>query len=230
MVPSFAAAHADLHNHASATPASQQHRELSVGFIVVPTAVKNNQDNQELAMRTVWLRVLAVSAGLGLMIAAGVAQGPKGEPEQSFKQMKLSDKKVQAFIAAQKQLAPLATKLEAQGEKGDPALQKQVEQIAKSNGFASLEELGDVSSNISIVLAGLDPKTGQFTEPPELIKREMEQIKQDKQMSQKDKDEALAEMRQALKVATPLQFKENIAVVKKYQKELDDVLGPEDKK
>jgi hypothetical protein len=181
-------------------------------------------------MRTSWLGGLAALAGLGLMISSGMAQGQKQEAAPPpFKEVRLTDKQVQGFIAAQKQLAPLSSKLEAQGEKGDPAVQKQVEQIAKSNGFASLEEMGDVSANISMVLAGLDPKTGQFTQPPELIKQGMEEVKQDKQMSQKDKDQALAEMQEALKAAKPLQYKENIAVVKKYEKELDQVLGPEDK-
>jgi hypothetical protein len=32
-------------------------------------------------------------------------------------------------------------------------------------------------------------------------------------------------MQEALKVAAPLRFKENVALVKKYQKELDQVLG-----
>ena len=88
-----------------------------------------------------------------------------------------------------------------------------------------MDEFGDVSANISIVLAGLDPKTGQFTEPPELLRKEIELVKQDKQLPQKDKDQALAELQAALKAAAPLQYKENIAVVKKYQKDLDQVLG-----
>jgi hypothetical protein len=184
--------------------------------------------DQEQTMGTTWLRALAAFAGLGLMICASAAQGQKQDPDdQSFKQMRLTDKQVKGFISAQKQLAPLTSKLEAQGEKSDPALQKQVEQIAKTNGFTSLEELGDVTSNISIVLAGLDPKTGQFTEPPDLIRKEMEEVKQDTQMSQKDKDQALSEMQKALKVAAPLQYKENISVVKKYQKELEQVMAPE---
>lgn len=177
-------------------------------------------------MRTMWLRALAAFAGLGFMIASGVAQGQKpGEPESGFKQMRLTEKQVQSFISAQKQLAPLASKLEASGDKVDPALQKQVEQIAKRNGFSSMDEFGDVGANISIVLAGLDPNTGQFTEPPELIRKEIELIKQDKRLPQKEKDQALAELRAALKAATPLQYKENVSVVKKYQKDLDQVLG-----
>ena len=95
------------------------------------------------------------------------------------------------------------------------------EQITKSNGFSSLDEFDSVNANIALVLSGLDPKTGQFTEPPEVIKKDIEDLKQDKQMAQKDKDEALAEMQEALKSAKPLQFKENIALVKKYQNDLE---------
>jgi len=167
-----------------------------------------------------------------------MAQGQtQGGNEPQFKQVKLTEKKVQGFISAQKQLAPLASKLdEASADKPDPALQKQVEEIAKSNGFSTVEELGEVGANVSLVLAGLDAKTGQFTEPPELIRKEIEAIKQDKQMPQKERDEALSEMQEALKTATPLQFKENVALVKKYQKQLAEVTqeseqqqGPEKK-
>src|SRR5262245_43491997 len=129
-------------------------------------------------MGTTWLRALAVLAGLGLMISATVAQTPKQEPDATaLKQIRLTEKQVQSFLAAQKQIAPLAEKLESMGDKGDPALEKQVEQIAKSNGFATLEELGNVGSNISVVLAGLDPTTGEFTEPPDQIRKEIDEIK-----------------------------------------------------
>jgi hypothetical protein len=175
-------------------------------------------------MTIVWLRPLAAAAALGLLAFSGLAQAPKeGESEQGFKQMKLTEKQIMGFISAQKQMAPLSSKLE--GDKVDPAVQSQLEKIAKSNGFSSLDELSDVGANISMVLSGLDPKTGQFTELPELIKRDIEELKQNKEMSQKDKDEALADMQEALKTAAPLQFKENIALVRKYQKELDQVLG-----
>src|SRR5262245_28798345 len=182
----------------------------------------------ERTMRTIWLGKLAVLAGLALFAAPAIAQGQKDSQEQrQLKQIKLTEKQVRDFISAQKQLAPLASKLEGAGDKPDPALQKQIEQIAKSNGFSTLDEFDDVAANISLVLAGLDPQSGQFTEPPEQIKKEINELKQDKQMSQKDKDQALGEMQEALKRAAPLQFKENVAVVKKYQKELDEVSPPE---
>jgi hypothetical protein len=181
-------------------------------------------------MRTAQLWACAAFAGLCLFLSSGLVQGQgqaQQEGAQRFKQVRLTDKDIQGFISAQKQLAPLSSRLEAAGDKVDPELQKQVEQIAKSNGFPTAQKLGEVGANISLVLDGLDPQTGKFTEPPDMIRREMEQIKQDKEMSQEDKTQALSEMQEALKTAAPLQFKENVALVKKYQKELDQVIERE---
>jgi len=186
---------------------------------------------RERIMRRIWLGKLAVLAGLALFAASAVAQTQKDAQDQGqLKQIKLTEKQVRGFISAQKQLAPLASKLEGATDKPDPALQKQVEQIAKSNGFSTLDEFDDVAANISLVLAGLDPDSGQFTEPPEQIKKEIDELKQDKQMPQKEKDQVLSEMQEALKKAAPLQFKENVAVVKKFQKELDEVTPQETEK
>jgi len=182
----------------------------------------------ERMMRTILRAKLAVLAGLVLFAGSAIAQGQKdGQDQSQVKQIKLSEKQVRDFISAQKQLAPLASKLESAGDQPDPALQKQIEQIAKSNGFSTLDEFDDVAANISLVLAGLDPQSGQFTEPPDQIKKDIDELKQDKQLSQKEKDQALAEMQEALKKAAPLQFKENVAVVKKYQKQLDEVTPQE---
>jgi len=179
-------------------------------------------------MRTILRAKLAVLAGLVLFAGSAIAQGQKdGQDQSQVKQIKLSEKQVRDFISAQKQLAPLASKLESAGDQPDPALQKQIEQIAKSSGFSTLDEFDDVAANISLVLAGLDPQSGQFTEPPDQIKKDIDELKQDKQLSQKEKDQALAEMQEALKKAAPLQFKENVAVVKKYQKQLDEVTPQE---
>jgi hypothetical protein len=184
----------------------------------------------ERTMRTIWLGKLAVLAGLALFATSAIAQSQKdGQDQSQVKQIKLTEKQVRDFISAQKQLTPLASKLESAADKPDPALQKQVEQITKSNGFSTLDEFDDVAANISLVLAGLDPQ-GQFTEPPDQIKKDIDELKQDKQLSQKDKDQALAELQEALKSAAPLQFKENVAVVKKYQKELDQVTPQEAEK
>jgi len=176
---------------------------------------------KEVAMKKTWCGTFAAVAVVGLLASSAMAQGQKqGDSPPQLKQMKLTDKQVQGFISAQKDLAPLRSKLEGAGDKLDPALQAQLDLIAKKNGFSSGDEFDDVAANIAIVLSGLD-QSGQFTEPPEQIKKDIEEIKQDAQLPQKEKEQVLAEMQEALKTATPLKFKENVVLVKKYQKELD---------
>src|SRR3990172_6913393 len=91
--------------------------------------------------------------------------------------MQLTDKQVASFIEAQKDFAPLSGKLLEAGEKPDDALVKQLEDIAKKHGFASFTEFEDVGANITIVLDGLDRKTGAYTDPIEKMKQELEEIK-----------------------------------------------------
>lgn len=181
-------------------------------------------------MRRTWTKILGALAALGFLAGPGFAQADKqgkGEDAPQFKQIKLTEKQVQNFLAAQKDLAPLSKKLEAAGDKPDPQLEAQVEQIAKKNGFADLQEFDDVAANVQLVLSGLDPQTGSFTEPAELIRRDIEQINRETKMPEKEKATAVAEMQEALKNAPTLQFKENIPVVKKYQKQLGQAFeGP----
>jgi hypothetical protein len=209
-------------------PGPDSGRELSIGSLVNhPHA---GTCNQELAMRTPWLGALAACVGLGLGASIGLAQeqSPQEQGEQPFKQVRLTEKHVKGYISAQKELAPLASRLEGAGDKLDPALQSELQKIAKNNGFSTLDELGEVGANISWVLAGLDPETGRFTEPPDLIRKGMVDIKQDTKMSKEDKDQALSEMQEALKSAAPLQFKENVTLVKRYRKELDQAIGQDE--
>jgi hypothetical protein len=92
--------------------------------------------------------------------------------------------------------------------------------IAKKNGFASLAEFDDVSVSIAAIMSGIDPQTKKFTEPPEQMKKEIAALKADKTIPEADKKDDLAELEAALKVAKPIQFKENIALVLKYYDKL----------
>jgi hypothetical protein len=218
-------------------PRKARRRELCIAAPVeVPHATGTHnqgtamsQNKWELTMRRTWLVMVGALAGFGaglaLFASSGLAQGAQQQQgeQQRFKEMKLTEKQIQSFIATQKKLAPLASKLEA--DQPDPALQKQVEQIAKSSGFSTMDEFSDVGANVSVLLAGLDAQTGQFIEPPDQIRRDMEEVKKDPQMSKQEKDQAVAQMQAALKTAVPLKFKENVALVRKYQKELEQALG-----
>jgi hypothetical protein len=133
---------------------------------------------------------------------------------QEVKQIKLTEKRIQGFMAASKDIAKLYDG--ADPDKPDPKVEAQAGAIAKKSGFASLAEYEEVSMNIAMIMYGIDPQTKKFTEPPEQIKKEIAALKDDKSVPEAEKREDLAQLEAALKDAKPIQFKENIALVLKY--------------
>ena len=108
---------------------------------------------------------------LGALFSALLALalfGPGAATAQEGKQIKLTDKHIQSFMAAYKDLAKL---YDGTNSEPDPKMEAQAEAIVKKNGFANLDEYDDVSFNISMILPGIDPQTKKFTQPPERIKR-----------------------------------------------------------
>ena len=174
-------------------------------------------------MKTFMKRTLGAIAA-AIVFAGTMAPAQSQTTTTDFKQVQLAEKSVQGFIAAQKDLAAMASKLQAAGEKPDPKLQAELEGVATKNGFANFAELDDVAANISMVMAGLDPQSGEYVDPIEAIKKEMDEIKKDDKIPEKDKKQMLEEMEQALKTTPPLQFKENVVIVKKFQKEIEKAL------
>jgi hypothetical protein len=164
----------------------------------------------------------AAALAMVLVLAAGLALAQTAAPD--FKQVRLSDKHVQGFITAQKDLVAIQDELQKVGDKPDAKLQAKLDDIAKKNGFASFNEMDDVAANISMVMAGLDPQSGAYTDPVEAIKKEIEDIKKDAAIPEKDRKQMLEELAEALKSTPPLQFKENIEVVKRFQKEIEKAL------
>jgi hypothetical protein len=147
---------------------------------------------------------------------------------QDMKQIKLTEKHIQGFIAADEEMAKLYG---ANVDNSDPKVKAQGEAVAKKNGFASLAEYDDVSMNIAIIMSHIDQQSRKFTEPPEQVRKEIAALKADKSVSDEAKKENLAELEAALKNAKPIQFKENIALVSKYFDKLlpfMQVLGPAD--
>lgn len=176
------------------------------------------------------------SLALALGLSAGVAcAGAAGVTAQEFKQIELDDKMVTSFIAAQKDFAPLASKLIEGGDSPDAALTKELEDIAKKHGFASFAEFEDVGANITLILDGLDRSSGTFTDPIEKMKKELEDIKADDSIPAEDKKLAVDDLTQEIAASQPLQHKGNIDVVKKHIAEIEALIpeeagesGPED--
>ena len=137
---------------------------------------------------------------------------------QEMRQIKLTEKQIQGFMAAYEDMAKVYDG--ANQDKPDPKVEAQAEAVARKNGFASLAQYEDVSTNIAMIMSGIDPQTKKFTEPPEQIKREIAALKADKTVPEAEKKDELSELEAALNTAKPIQFKENIALVLKYYDKL----------
>src|SRR5947207_51313 len=141
---------------------------------------------------------------------------------QEVRQIKLTEKQIQSFMAAYEDMAKLYD--DANADKPDPKVEAQAAALAKKNGFASLAQYDDVLMNITMIMSGIDPQTKKFTEPPEQIKNEIVALKADKSVSEAEKKEGLTQLEAALKNARPIQFKENIALVLKYFDQLAPIM------
>jgi len=150
---------------------------------------------------------------------------PGAATAQEGKQIKLTEKHIQGFMAAYEDMAKV---YESANPEPDPKVGAQAEAVAKKNGFASLDEYDDVSMNISMIMSGIDPQTKRFTEPPEQIKKEIAALKADKSVPEAEKKEDLAQLEAAVKTAKPLQFKGNIALVLKYFDQLSPLMQDHD--
>jgi hypothetical protein len=77
------------------------------------------------------------------MVLAFALFGAGAASAQEVKEIKLSEKHIQGFIAVSEGMAQLYDG--ANPDKPDPKLEAQAEALVKKNGFASLAEYDDVS-------------------------------------------------------------------------------------
>jgi len=155
---------------------------------------------------------------------APAATGATAPPPQDVKQIKLTEDQVTHFIAAQSDLASIASKIQAAGDKPDSGLQKELEGIATKHGFTNFAELDDVAANISIVMAGLDTTTGNFVDPVDALKKERDDVQKDASIPDADKKQLLDELNEAISTTPKLQYKENVDLVKAHRAEIEKAL------
>jgi hypothetical protein len=157
-------------------------------------------------------------------MAPSQAAPPPGQPP-ALKQMALTDKQIDAVLAAQKDMNAITDKL-PQDAKPDPKVIAKLGDIAKKNGFAGYDEYNAVLDNISLVLGGIDPATKKYVGSDAVIKAQIAEVQADKKMSAKDKKQALDDLNKALKAPEPaVENKGNIDLVAKNYDKLNAVLG-----
>jgi hypothetical protein len=150
---------------------------------------------------------------------------PGAANAQEVKQIKLTEKHMQTFIAVSEELAKFPDGADID------KLDAELEPLVKRNGFASLVEFNEVGMNIGMIMSGFDQQTKRFTEPSEQIKQQIAALRSDKSVPEAEKKEELAQLEAVLKDTKPIQFKENVALVLKYFDKLAELMqeqGPAD--
>jgi hypothetical protein len=141
------------------------------------------------------------------------------------KQIALTEKQVLAFVASQKDIQPILEKIqESSADELPPAVKAELETAAKKHGFRDFNDYDEVTSNITMVLAGLDGKTQVFTEPAIAIKEEIQEVTANKDLPAAEKKQMLDDLNEALKSAQPLQFPNNIELVRKHYDKIDEAV------
>lgn len=169
------------------------------------------------------LAALAAAVAVGL---ASLLSVPPAGAQEAFNQILLTEKHVQGFISAQPDITKFIEANPAkEGAAPTDKQQAELDAIAKKHGFNDYTEYDDVAYNISVILSGIDPDTGKYSDPIELIKKEIADITADTQIAAAEKKQMLEELNDALKNTPPVKFPANVTVVSKHRAALEKALG-----
>lgn len=156
--------------------------------------------------------------------SAPVVAEDQDAADEPIKQMRLTEEQVKNFIAAQPDLTAVTSKLQDADDTIEPELQNELDEMARKHGFSDFAELDDVAANISIVMAGLDSKTGEFIEPVDALKKELEEVNADASLTDEDKKQLVEELNEAIGTTPKLQYMENVELVKQHWDEIEKSL------
>jgi hypothetical protein len=156
---------------------------------------------------------------MAFVIAAAVLAHAEPGAAQPSQEIVLTAKHIEGFIASNDAMMAAIEKIEASGKDPTDKQMAELDAIARKYGFQDFGEYEDVSETISLVLSGIDSKTRQFTQPRDIIKKEIAQVQADKSLSATERNQILQELNEQLKLAQPVTHKGNIdLVLKNYDK------------
>jgi hypothetical protein len=158
-------------------------------------------------------------------LSQNVAAEETTSPDESVKQIALTETQIESFIAAEKEMAPIIAKA-PQGDQPDPKIMEQLEAVAKKYKFANYAEFDDVDENIGLVMSGIDPDTKKYVGPDAVIKKDIALIDSEN-LSANDKKRQLDEEQSKLKsLPEPVKFPANIDLVMKNYGKINAAMPP----
>jgi TolA-binding protein len=143
-------------------------------------------------------------------------------------QSPLTEKQIEAFIAAQKTISAMVDTIpEDQFKIPNPQLQTTLDQAAKKFDFKDYGEYEDVANNIDFVMEGFDEDSKAFVGQEVVLKKQLSELAADRKMSPREKSDQIKELKEMLKAVEPVKFPNNIVIVAKYYDRLSDLLDDE---
>jgi len=143
--------------------------------------------------------------------------------QDKFKEIKLTEQHIQNYIKADPHLQKVFEKIENSGGKPNSKLLNELEKIATKYNFKSFHELELVSQTVSFIMTGFDVETGEFTEPRQAMEEEIEALKKDDTIPEKERQNILQELENSIKTSSNIQFKSNIDLIKKHMIDLEKI-------
>jgi len=157
-------------------------------------------------------------------MAVVFASFPTSAPARvAVTQIKLTEKHVEGFIAAQKDMSAVVEKMMqgAVSSSANARYEAELKAITKKHGFKNFAEYEAVAASISLVMAAIDSQTKVFTDPPTAIRQELEEVTAAKNIPKSEKKKLLRSLTLALRAARPIQFPANVELVQKYYDKID---------
>lgn len=160
------------------------------------------------------------------LAAIGLLAGTTVLAEVPVKQVKLTEKQVESFVAAHadKDFAALIQKLLGPKQTAEAKVMGELDGAAAKHGFKDYAEYVDVFNTIGVAMNHIDPQTKALVNPEAEIKKEIEEINGDKSIAEDERKQMLQELDDALKSLQPVAHASNIDLVLKHHDKLKDLL------
>jgi hypothetical protein len=160
-------------------------------------------------------------AAMAVVLASFSTSAPA---QVAVTQIKVTEKHIEGFIAAQKDMSAVVEKM-MQGavfsNGANAKYEAELKAVTKKHGFKNFAEYEAVAASISLVMAAIDPQTKVFTDQHTAIKKELEDASVEKSIPDSEKKKLRRSLNLALRAVRPIQFPSNIELVQKYYDKID---------
>jgi len=153
------------------------------------------------------------------------------EAQVAVTQIKLTEKHVEGFIAAKKDMSAVVEQV-MQGtvfsDSDNAKYKSELKSIIKKHGFKNFAEYEAVTASFYSVMESIDPQTKVFTDLRTAIKRELVGVNSELNVPNSEKKRLRESLALAQRAARPIQFPTNIQLVQRYYDKIGTTVASND--